>query len=660
MKRRLPAHVLALLLLCSTAYAQTTSRDLVLAPLEDLMRIEITSAARKEQRAGEVAAAVHVITQDDIRRSGIRSLPELFRLVPGMQVAALNSNSLAVSIRGFNDVFANKVLVLIDGRSIYTRTFSGVFWHAEDMMLEDIDRIEVVRGPGGVSWGANAVNGVVNIITKAAADTQGTLVRVGTGTHDSSEGAVRYGGRVGRTYYRLFGQWADHGAGAQPTGRSAVDTWNSVTSGFRTDWSSGAHALMTEGSLVEGRQHPLWMTNTVLDSTVDESESSSRTGNLLARWTYSLAPDTSLQIQSFYSRQRLNEALLHNLETEADVDLSYHTRRGRHELVTGGGYRWAGHADDGGTFTTSFPGAAREYHTVNVFAQDEIRIARRLRATIGAKIEHDAETGANFQPTSRLIWDVVPDRQHLWVAVSRAVRRPSLIDLHLERNQPVSGASAGLPMIARLSGNQDLESEKLLSTEAGYRVSAGSKLSADFTAFRGRYEDLTRQEPGAPFFEAAPAPAHLVVPLHFTNLTSAVTSGAEVSVRVMPTPAWRVEGSFTVFRATSNTDATSRKDTLAVFDPSAPAHQWQLHSSWSLAAGIEVDAHLYQVAQLRNREIPGYARVDARIQYPLTPRLSIVGTGQNLFSDAHAEFANDILAQTLVRRAVHADLVWRF
>jgi iron complex outermembrane recepter protein len=654
----LPGLVLLLVLLRSSAYAQAHCTDLVTQSLEDLMRVEITSVGRKQQAAGDVAAAVHVITQDDIRRSGIRSLPELFRLVPGMQVAAVNSNNLAVSVRGFNDVFANKVLVLVDGRSIYTRTFSGVLWHAEDMMLEDIERIEIVRGPGGASWGANAVNGVINIITKSAGDTQGTAVRAGTGTHNPSEGAVRYGGTVGRLDYRVFGLWADHGAGSRPD-REAGDTWNSVTTGFRADWERDRHAVMFQGSIVDGRQHPLWLTHSVLGSTVDMGQSTSRNSHLLGRWTFSLAPDTSLQVQSFYSRQRWNEALLRNLESEADVDVEFHANRGRHDLVAGGGYRGATHTDDGGSYSVSFPGADHGYHTVNVFLQDEIRIGRRLRATAGAKVEHDIETGTNFQPTSRLIWDLVP-QQHLWAAVSRAVRRPSLIDLHLLANMaPVPGPQ-GLRIVPRVFGNADYESEKFLTTEVGYRATAGSKVSLDVTAFRGRYTGLSTQERGTPTFEATPAPAHLVMPVHRLNLLGAVTTGGEVSVRVMPFAAWRIDGSYAGFHVTPHLDARSTDLEALKFDANAPTHQWQLHSSVSLGARMEIDAHVYHVGRLRRLAVPAYTRADARVEVKLKSGLSVVGTGQNLFNRTHVEFSSAVMDQSLVRRNVHAGFAWRF
>ncbi|HWW87512.1 MAG TPA: TonB-dependent receptor plug domain-containing protein, partial [Vicinamibacterales bacterium] len=244
-----PTLLLTLVVGVTDARSQTTQPDLARATLEELLNVEITSASRKEQRADQAPAAVYVITQDDIRRSGITVLPEVFRLVPGMQVAQINSSDWAISVRGFNDLWSNKLLVLVDGRSIFTREFSGVLWNAQDLMLEDIDRIEVIRGPGGTVWGANAVNGVINIITKSANDTKGALVRLGGGSYAGADAAVRYGGSFGNTAYRVYSQWSDHGQSESAPQVQANDAWNRLTNGFRTDWAQGGQAVTLEGNL---------------------------------------------------------------------------------------------------------------------------------------------------------------------------------------------------------------------------------------------------------------------------------------------------------------------------------------------------------------------------------------------------------------------------
>jgi iron complex outermembrane receptor protein len=322
---------------------QAGPRDLARVSIEDLMKIEITSAAKKEQRAEDVPAAVFVITQDDIRRSGLRSLPELFRLVPGMQVAQVNSNKWAVSARGFNDLFSNKLLVLIDGRSLYTHAFAGVFWDGEDLLLQDIERIEVIRGPGGTVWGANAVNGVINIVTKSAADTKGTSVEVSAGTFERDQASVRYGGALGAVAYRLFSQWSDHGASRDRTGASADDHWNSLATGGRADWSRGGDAVMVQGGFSTGQNRPHW--NLLFNpppatAPTATAVSDIRSAQIMGRWAHTQSNGSVLQVQAFSTSRLRDEATLRGTESIRDVELQYRTFLGaRHDLVFGGGYR---------------------------------------------------------------------------------------------------------------------------------------------------------------------------------------------------------------------------------------------------------------------------------------------------------------------------------
>ena len=351
--------------------AQTGQRDLTRISIEDLMMIEITSAAKKEQRAEDVAAAVFVITQDDIRRSGLRSLPELFRLVPGMQVAHVNSSMWAVSARGFNDVFSNKLLVLIDGRSIYNHGFSGVFWEGEDLMLQNIDRIEVIRGPGGTVWGANAMNGVINIVTKSALDTTGTAFAVSAGTFERDQASVRHGGSVGGLAYRVFSQWSDHGDSRDATGAPANDRWSSLATGGRADWSRGGNAVMAHGTFTTGESHPQWHQLFSPSSGTPPSTdgvSDVRSSVFMGRWGHT-RPDGSLfQVQAFSTTRLRDEATLWNRENIHDVELQYRTSLGaRHDLVAGGGYR----DDDVATRPTfTLDISSSEKRIVNAFVQD--------------------------------------------------------------------------------------------------------------------------------------------------------------------------------------------------------------------------------------------------------------------------------------------------
>jgi iron complex outermembrane receptor protein len=637
----------------AASVAAQTPRDLASASIEELMQIEITSAGRKEQQIEDVAAAVYVITQDDIRRSGIRTLPELFRLVPGMQVAQINSNKWAVSVRGFNDVFSNKMLVLIDGRSIYKRTFSGVFWHAEDLMLEDVDRIEIIRGPGGATWGANAVNGVVNIITRSAADTQGAAMRLGAGTYDRTSGAIRYGGAIGSVHYRIFGLWADHGSG-ELADADAGDVWQAAKSGFRADWSRRRHSLMVQGSVLDGRQQALWVADR------DRIESTARNVDVLGRWTYDFRPGAALQVQSFFSRQHLFDPSEEETETVADVDAEYHGRSGRHDVVAGGAVRTAHHADNGGSFTFRLQNARARNNVSSLFVQDEIRLHDRLRLTLGSKVEHDSTAGWNHLPTARVLWETVDDMQHVWAAVSRAVRTPALTDLNVRLNFARATSPQGMPLVIGQIGNPAYETEAFISVETGYRVRVGSKASFDLSAFAGDYDKLPTLEPQTPVFEATPAPAHLFVHTQYRNLLEVKTTGFEVNGEFRPIPAWRLEGSYSRFVVSPRPDEASRDEHAAGFDGNAPARQWQLRSSLALGPRTEINANLFHVGRLRVLGVPAYTRADARVEFKLRPQVSLIGTGQNLFDRAHAEFAAAPLTQTLVRRNVHFSLVWRF
>jgi iron complex outermembrane recepter protein len=668
MKNNIHARVAARLLIAlglltgspAPSRAQTGPQDLAWATLEDLLNIQITSASRKEQRADEAPAAVSVLTQDDIRRSGIHTLPELFRLVPGVQVAEINSSSWAVSIRGFNDQFSNKLLVLIDGRSIYKRNTSGVFWDAEDLVLDDIDRIEIVRGPGGAVWGANAVNGVINIVTKAAKDTQGALVRVGVGTFDRGQVNARYGGSFGNASYRVYSQWTDRSETTLANRTPAHDNWNVLTNGLRVDWSRGADEWTVDGSVRSGDAHPLWKslqgpTPGVAPTT--DTHSVFHNGSVLGRWTHRGGNGSSLQVQSVGAISYRSD-LVTEKENTFDVDLQYRRKLGaRNDVVSGGGYRVVDNTTST-SFSFSLTPATSNTSVVNVFAQDEIALGDRLRVTIGSKLEHDTFAGWGLQPTARVMWDPAR-RQHLWASVSRALRTPSNKELSIRLNVAVVPGERS-PIVIGFLGNPDYKNEELLDTEAGYRLELGSTVSLDVAAFRGHYKGLTTNEPLAPVFETTPGPPHLFIAKRYENRLQADTSGVEIAAHVTPVSAWRVDASYSGFRLTPHLDAASHDTAAASFDGSAPAHQWQLHSSVRLGPRTEANAALFHTAALRNLAIPAYTRADARVEVKLTRHLSAIAAGRNLLSPVHVEYFTPVMVSTLVPRSADFQLLWRF
>ncbi len=660
--RLLLATLLSAIVSPTSGFAQTRLPDLTGASIEDLMNIEITSVSRKEQRVGDAAAAVYVVTQEDIRRSGMTTVPELFRLVPGVQVAQINSNKWAVSVRGFNNLFGEKVLVLIDGRTVYDRLNSGVFWESLDIPLDQIDRIEVVRGPGGATWGANAFNGMINIVTKSAADTPGGAARVGVGTFDGPHGAARYGGTLGTVAYRVYSQWSGHQQSLIDAKTPSNDPWQSQTHGFRLDWTDGSEALMVEGGTTRGRLRALWHPPSGPVPAVRPAWndwSYTREYVALGRWTHRRDNGASLQIQSSIDF-RQNDDTADPRQILADVEAQYHVAvRGRHDLVVGTGYRLIDESVGGGYTFSIIPSQVTET-VVNAFAQDEISLGSRVRLTLGTKVERDSYVGWGVQPTARVMWSFAR-QQHAWAAVSRALHTPSLGDVSVRNNYTSFVGAGGLPVVVGALGNPDLRPEEVVTTEGGYRLEIGSVASIDVAGFIGRYDNLKTSEPLTPRLELIPAPAHLFIPVQFGNLLKATSSGVEIGGHLRPASWWRVDGSYSTFHLTPHLSPASHDANAASYDGNAPRAQWQARSAFTIARGVELDVMLFHVGALPRLIIPAYTRADARVDVPLTRGLSVSVVGQNLFDPSHAEFAGQgaIVSPTLVPRSASINLGWR-
>ena len=646
----------------TNVFAQTKVPDLTSASIEDLMNIEITSVSHKEQRAGDVAAAVYVVTQDDIRRSGMTTVPELLRLVPGVQVAQINSNKWAVSIRGFNNLFGGKVLVLIDGRTVYDRLNSGVFWESLDLPLDQIDRIEVVRGPGGATWGANAVNGMINIVTKSAADTPGGAASVGVGTLDGARGAARYGGTLGTVAYRVYSQWSGRQQSLLDAKTPANDSWQSQTHGLRLDWTDDRDALMVEGGTTLGRLRALWapITGPVpAVKAVWDDWSYTHEYDVLGRWMHKRDNGASLQVQSSVD-YRHNQDGPSPSQIQADIEAQYHTAVSRrHDVVAGVGYRLVDENVTGNFSFAIIPNHVNET-VVNAFAQDEIALGPRVHLTLGTKVERDSFVGWGVQPTARVMWTLAP-QQHAWAAVSKALHTPSLGDVSARYNYASFVGPGGLPVVVGALSNPDFQSEEVVTTEAGYRVEIGSIASVDVTAFRGSYDNLKTNEPLAPRLELTPAPAHLFIPVQFANLLSATSSGVEIGAHLRPASWWRVDGSYSTLHLAPHVSPASHDMAAASFDGNAPRAQWQARSAFSIGRGAELDAMLFHAGALANLKIAAYTRADARLGVPIARRLSLSVVGQNLFDRSHAEFAGRgaIVTPTLVPRSASINLAWR-
>ena len=647
----------------ATVLAQPNGRDLIHASIEDLMNIEVTSVSHKEQRVGDAAAAVYVITQEEIRRSGMTTVPELLRLVPGVQVAQINSNKWAVALRGFNNLFADKVLVLIDGRTMYDRLNSGVFWESLDMPLDLIDRIEVIRGPGGATWGANAVNGVINIITKSADVTAGAAASVRTGTFDGMQAAARYGGALGGLAYRLDSQWSARGQSQIDANTPANDTWQSQTHGVRLDWNRAANTLMGHAGITLASLHGLFHAPSgpvpaVKPSWSDRTDTHEYHG--LVRWTHRSSDRSSLEVQSFVNFKQ-NLDLVNPRQLLADIDARYHTRIGsRHDVVMGGGYRFLNEKTDG-YFSFSIAPKEIDESVVNAFVQDEIALGSGVQLTLGAKVERDTYAGWGLQPTARVMWSIVPKRHSAWAAVSRALRTPSLGDLSGRYNFASFIGQGGLPVVVGAIGNPDYQSEEVVNSEVGYRLELGPVASVDVTAFVARYDQLKTSEPLAPRMEIAPGPPHLFIPVQFGNLLDATTKGLEITARWTPARWWNLQAGYSTFHLTPHVSPESRDVAAASYDGNAPEAQWQARSTFFFARGVELSAMVFHAGELSNLHVPAYTRADGRLEVPLTRRLTLAVVGQNLFDPSHAEYAGvgAIVTPTRIPRSASVNLVWR-
>jgi iron complex outermembrane recepter protein len=651
--------------LCSNGLAQKpTPLDLSEASLEDLMNMRVTSVSKREQKLSSAGAAAYVITQDDIRHSGMTNIPDLLRMVPGVDVARLNANTWAISIRGFNYRYSTKVLVLIDGRTVYTPGFSGVFWDQQDVPLEDIERIEVIRGPGGTVWGANAVNGVINIITKKASDTQGELVSVGTGSQETASGLVQYGGSAGsKGSYRAFGKYFNVADAIQPDKSAASDGWHGVHGGFRADWDfSGRDTLTVQGDLFgssEGQTITTLFSNQLPDAHTFTNKVAVGSGNILGRWGHTFSNGSETKLQLYYDRVRRFDQAFEVLNT-GDADFQYHFRLGsRHDMLAGAGYRLTDHSYTE-SYEITFGSGHRRDNLYNTFIQDQIQLAPSLTLTVGSKFEHNNYTGFEFEPSAQVVWTAT-NRQTVWASASRAIRQPSWFDAESKLDAatfPLGGGGFGL---VQLDGNPNTKAETLLDFEAGYRIQVSKQLSLDATAFNSHYSRLQSLEPGTPYFTFDPLPAHLVTPSYWDNLAHAHDYGAELSANWNVTGGWRLSPGFSYLQMKVGTDPSSHDTSTAASVGDSPKYQAQLRSTVKLPHRIEWDTSAYYVGGLRIGPVPSYTRLDTRFGWSIKEGVEFSVAGQNLLRPDHLEFFDGLQVNpTLVRRSVVGRVTWRF
>jgi iron complex outermembrane receptor protein len=657
-----PTQVLCLLSIPAVAAGvQTTSiDDLKRLSVEELMSVEVTSVSRTEETLGGAAAAVAVVTNEDIRRSGATTVAEALRLLPGIHVAHDSASTWAVSSRGFSSISSEKLLVLSDTRSIYTPLYSGVFWDVQDYLLEDVERIEVIRGPGAALWGSNAVNGVINITTRNARDTQGLYAEAGTGTEERALASARYGATTaGGISYRVFGKYSDHDASsrADPT-RS--DDWRLGHFGFRADWGAPDQDTWTvQGDLYHGNIGQLMPSVRVEDrpGATGDLQIGVSGGNVLGRWRHTIDADSDIQLRMYYDNTHRDDPSYEDDLHTVDLDFQHRfLAAARHEVIWGLNGRFMSNRNEGKGIFGLAPTSSDDL-LVSAFVQDQIAVADAVHVTLGTKLEHNDFSGFEVQPSARVAWDVSTD-QTLWAAISRAVRVPT----RLERDISVDVSSpTGNPVI-RLQGNRDFESEELLAYELGYRWQPIESVFMDLATFYNRYQKLASLELGEFFVDEN---GRTIVPIVNRNLTDADARGAEVLVTWSPLRTWRLRANYSYL----DLELEARGLDLnrgRFYAGATPRHQYGLRSFVDLPGGLQLDAQLRRIGSIRSvpqiatgAGLPGYTELDVRLNWSVNERLDITVAGQNLLHSRHVEFAtsSELVAN---ERSVYGKVILHF
>lgn len=601
--------------------------------LEELMNLEVTSVSRRPERLIDAASAVQVITQEDIRRSGASSIPEALRLASNLEVAQIDARQWAISARGFNSTTANKMLVLIDGRTVYTPLYAGVFWDVQDTVLEDIDRIEVVSGPGASVWGSNAVNGVINIITKPPALTQGFLLSGRGGTELRGQGSARYGGSIGTTVrYRVYGTFADRDGGVLPSGRHHAGDWDLGQVGFRGEWTpTDRDSITLQGDLYSGRaEQPA------------QPEIGLGGGNVLGRWEHRLSESSDFKLQFYYDRanRRIPASFSEGLDTW-DVDGQYRFRpSGRHDFVLGLAYRLIEDRIVNGPQISFYPpDVSRQWFSG--FVQDEIRLVEdRLSFTAGMKIEHNDYTHFEFQPTARLAWKIHPQHS-VWTAFSRAIRAPSRIDreFFLPAAPPFS-----------IAGGANFRSEELLAYELGYKTQLHPAVTLSAAGYFNDYHDLRSIERLNPPQQ---------VPAVIGNGLQGESYGVELRVDARLSETWRIRTAYSPLKIDFRHNPGSTDANPGTNESHDSDHRASATSFVDLPGGFEFDTTFRYVSRIANLGVPGYGEMDGRLGWQATPGLEISVIGQNLVRGRHLEFTN-LSTRTEIQRSLGMRLVWSF
>jgi len=664
--RRLPGALVCLLGLMvwgdAAARAQqaanaTDTTTLKSYTLEELTQLQITSVTKEPTTAFRTPAAIRVLTSDQIRESGARTIPDLLRLIPGVNVAQISSNSWAIGIRGFESGLSKSVLVLIDGRSVYTPLFRGVYWDMQDVLIEDIDRIEVIDGPGGTIWGSNAVNGVINIITKNSRDTHGTMVSAQTGNVDQGALNWRYGGGDDAFSYRVYGKGFTQGPEDHPDGRN-FDDWRRGQIGFRTDSRpSDRDELTVQGDMYGGVAGEALQISTYSPPAITNAYGNSLFNgeNILAAWRRRLKSG-DVQVVGYWDRTNRSELNYQEIRNTFDIDFIHHLALGRNDVTWGAGARISPDHFLQVVPTVLFSPVHDYYNIYSGFIQDEIAIVPdRLSFTLGSKFEHTSYSGYDYQPSARIAW-TPSTKQTFWAAVTRAVRTASRIEEGFDFS---ALQIPSLPLYIRLVGDNDFSPEQLIGYEAGYRTNVAPRLVASLSLFHNRYDDLLSVEVENPFVETTPAPAHLVLPLYLRNGIAANSNGGELVMVWDPTPKLRLRGSYSaVFIDARRRPGSDDSSTVRQLEGDSPVHEGVVTATIRLTSKADLNLAYRAVSALPDLKVPAYSTGDARLGYRLGEMWTLEVVGQNLLQPSHVEYSGLPGGGLGIRRSVFGGVMW--
>lgn len=645
---------------------QNSAGSLKEMSLAQLGNVEVTTVSKEPEKLLQTPAAIYVLTQDDIRRAGATSIPEALRLAPGVEIARIDSDSWSVGIRGFGGAFSRSVLVLIDGRSVYTPLFEGVYWDVQNVMLQDVDRIEVIRGPGGTIWGSNAVNGVINIITKSSKDTHGTLAAAGSGTVDQATGALRYGGTLHKDIdYRVYGMGFVRGQEFH-TNRDPFDEWRMGQVGFRADWSPNDRDSVTfQGDVYSGENGG--ETNIAFffppsQANVDGTSFVSG-GNLLTRWKHEMKNGSDFQLQAYFDRTNRQDAQLGETRDTFDLDFIYHLVLPKHQdFIWGLGARLSPSNFIQTQATVTFTPNQQTDTVYSGFLQDEIPlVTNKLSLTAGTKIEHNNFSGFDVEPSVRALW--TPDNhQSFWAAVTRAVRTPSRLDQDLGLTGFVSATP--FPIFLEITGNPTFNPEELLGYEAGYRSQVNPEFYVDIATFFNNYNDLQSLGAVSIGFAQSPPPSftYILLSVPFVNGIEGNTDGIEVNPDWKPTSWWQLRSSYSYLQMhLKNKPGITDTGTASSDTGASPHHEVVIQSLFDLPGQIEIDPTYRFVSALPAQNVQRYSTMDVHAGWHFTKELELSVTGDNLFRPYHVEFGSGVngAPNIGIKRTVYAQLTWK-